>query len=218
MEKEYRTIYKGGMGEIEEKKSRFITHIQYTETEEEALAFIDSMRKQYWNATHNCFAYIIGKKSEIMRCSDDGEPSQTAGKPMLDVLVGQKICNVTAVVTRYFGGTLLGTGGLVRAYSAAVKAGLEQSIIVDKKLADELLITVDYTNIGKIQYILAQEGLNPVDTSYTDKVEMILPVPIEQTASIKAKITEGTNGRAIMEELGQLYYGVVRKEIVLFED
>ncbi|MGN0299041.1 MAG: YigZ family protein [Lachnospiraceae bacterium] len=218
MIKEYRTIYQDGMGEIVEKKSRFITHIHYTETEEEAIQFIEAMKKKYWDATHNCSAYIIGKKSEIMRCSDDGEPSQTAGKPMLDVLSGQKICNVTAVVTRYFGGTLLGTGGLVRAYSGAVKAGLEGSVIVDKKLADELLITADYTNIGKIQYILAQEGLNPMDTSYTDKVEILLPIPVDQTASVKAKITEGTNGRAVMEEMGQIYYGVVGKETILFED
>lgn len=217
MVKEYRTIYQNGEAEMVEKKSRFLAHIAHTESEEEALAFIESMKKRYWDATHNCSAYIIGKKGEIMRCSDDGEPSQTAGKPMLDVLMGQKLCDVTAVVTRYFGGTLLGTGGLVRAYSGSVKLGLEASVIVDKKLADELLITADYTNIGKVQYLLAQGGWSPLDTSYTDKVEIILPVPVDQTNALKAKITESTNARVAMEEIGQVYYGVVGKETILFE-
>lgn len=217
MVKDYKTIYKGGNGEIVEKKSRFIATIAHIESEEEAIAFIDQIRKKYWDARHNCSAYIIGERQEIMRCSDDGEPAQTAGKPMLDVLSGRGICNVVAVVTRYFGGTLLGTGGLVRAYSKAVQEGLANSVIVEKHLADEMVITTDYNGIGKIQYLLAQEELTPTDTQYTDIVTVTVPIPVDQTAQLKAKITQGTNGRAKMEVERQLYYGIIGKEVVLFQ-
>ncbi len=124
---EYKILYEGGVGEIVEKKSRFIATTRPVETEEEAFGFIEEMKKKYWDATHNCSAFVLGERGEICRCSDDGEPSQTAGRPMLDVLLGEEIRNICVVVTRYFGGTLLGTGGLVRAYSGAVKAGLENS-------------------------------------------------------------------------------------------
>ena len=112
----YKILYKEGEAEISEKKSRFIAHIAPAQTEEEAQAFIE-IKKQYWDARHNCWAYSIGEKQPALRCSDDGEPSGTAGKPMLEVLTGQELHNVVAVVTRYFGGTLLGTGGLIRAYT-----------------------------------------------------------------------------------------------------
>lgn len=108
MLEQYNTIYEGGEGEITEKKSRFIATVRLVKSEEEALSFIEEMRKKYWNATHNCYAYIIGERRETVRCSDDGEPSGTAGKPMLDVLLGEELCNTAIVVTRYFGGTLLG--------------------------------------------------------------------------------------------------------------
>ena len=153
-----------------------------------------------------------------MRCSDDGEPAQTAGRPMLDMLLGQKLCDVLAVVTRYFGGTLLGTGGLVRAYSQAVKEGLSQSVIVEKKLADLLNITVDYTGIGKIQYLLGQEGLVPTDSEYGECVKVTVPVPVEDTKRIQAAIIEGTNGRGKMEILKQMYYGNVSGKTILFEE
>ena len=111
MLEKYKIAYEGGQGEIVEKKSRFIATIRPVKTEEEALSFIAEMKKKYWDASHNCSAYVIGERNEIQRCSDDGEPGQTAGRPMLDVLLGEEIHDVCAVVTRYFGGTLLGTGG-----------------------------------------------------------------------------------------------------------
>ncbi len=217
MVKDYKTIYEGGVGEIVEKKSRFIGTIAHVESEEEAIAFIERIKKQYWDARHNCSAYIIGERQEIMRCSDDGEPAQTAGKPMLDVLSGQGLCNVVAVVTRYFGGTLLGTGGLVRAYSKAVQEGLAHSVIIEKHLADELVITTDYNGIGKIQYLLAQEGVVSTDTEYTDVVVVTVPIPVDRTTQLKTKIIEGTNGRAKIQVKRQLYYGMVGKETVLFD-
>ena len=161
---EYRIAYKGGEGEIVEKKSRFIATVLPVDQEEEALEFIEKMKKKYWNATHNCYAYVIGERHEIQRYSDDGEPGGTAGRPMLDVLLGEDIHNVAVVVTRYFGGTLLGTGGLVRAYSSATKAGLASSVIITKIPGFKLRISTDYTGLGKIQYILGERKIPVLDT------------------------------------------------------
>lgn len=177
MSDHYKILWEGGQGELVEKKSRFIATTEPVETEEEALAFIERTRKKYWDARHNCFAYCIGDKNQLQRCSDDGEPSQTAGRPMLDVLLGAEVHNICVVVTRYFGGTLLGTGGLVRAYSGAVQEGLSNSTIVEKCLGRQLDITTDYTGIGKIQYILAQNQIITLDTQYTDKVQVSAMVP-----------------------------------------
>ena len=186
---EYRTVYQGGEGEIVEKKSRFIATVAPVESEEEALQFIEAMRKKYWDARHNCFAYVIGERSELQRFSDDGEPGGTAGKPMLDVLLGEELHNVVVVVTRYFGGTLLGTGGLVRAYSSATKEGLASSAIITKIQGLKLHITTDYTGLGKIQYILGQRGLQILDSVYTDKVDLEALVPGSLLYIIKSEIT-----------------------------
>ena len=132
--KEIKIVYEGGEGELIEKKSRFIATVRPVEGEEEALDFIAAMKKKYWNATHNCSAFVVGENQELQRCSDDGEPQGTAGRPMLDVLLGEEVHNAAVVVTRYFGGTLLGTGGLVRAYSKSVQEGLRASKIIEKKI------------------------------------------------------------------------------------
>ena len=159
-----RTVYQGGVGEIVEKKSRFIATVRLVESEEEALTVLEAARKKYWDATHNCFAYVIGERRETVRCSDDGEPSGTAGRPMLDVLLGEEITNVIVIVTRYFGGTLLGTGGLVRAYSRAVQEGLAHSRLIEKMYGVRMEIQSDYTGIGKIQYLLASSQIPVLDT------------------------------------------------------
>ena len=168
--------------------------------EEEALAFLEEMRKKYWDARHNCYAYSIGKNREFTRCSDDGEPSGTAGRPMLDVILGEDIYNVAVVVTRYFGGVLLGTGGLVRAYSKAVQEGLAGSLVIEKKKGISLKVTTDYTGIGKIQYIAGERQIPILDSEYTDKVVLKLLVPDAETEAVQKAITEGTNGRAGMEK------------------
>ena len=216
MKKNYKILYKEGEGTIVEKKSRFIATVRPVESEEEALAFIAEMRKKYWDATHNCTAFVIGENHELMRCNDDGEPSQTAGRPMLDVLLGEDVHNCCAVVTRYFGGTLLGTGGLVRAYSGAVKEGLKNSVIVEKRLAEKLTVQTDYTGLGKIQYILGEENITVLDSEYTDQVVLTLLVPVDAVKPLMAKLTEGTNGRCVIERAEKLYYGLLGKEIVFF--
>ncbi len=218
MVEEYKIVYKGGVGEIEEKKSRFIATVEPIEKEEDAIAFIEKMKKKYWDARHNCSAYVIGEKNQIQRCSDDGEPSQTAGRPMLDVLLGEGVHNVVVVVTRYFGGTLLGTGGLVRAYSGATKEGLNHSVIVTKKLGSKYEIDTDYNGIGKIQYIIGQMGLTTLDTIYTDAVKVIVIVPEKDCIAFEKKVAEATFGRANMEMQGKVYYGEADGEVIVFEE
>ena len=217
MSDHYKILWEGGQGELVEKKSRFIATTEPVETEEEALAFIERTRKKYWDARHNCFAYCIGDKNQLQRCSDDGEPSQTAGRPMLDVILGEDIYNVAVVVTRYFGGVLLGTGGLVRAYSGAVQAGLGESTVIEKHHGISLALTADYTAIGKLQYIAAENQLPVLDTEYTDKVIMHLLVPNDQIGRIQKVITEATSGRIKMEKEKELYFADVEGKIKVFD-
>ncbi|RKD29339.1 YigZ family protein [Lacrimispora algidixylanolytica] len=216
MRQAYRVLYEGAVGEITEKKSRFIATFRPVKSEVEAMAFIDELRKKYWDASHNCYAWVIGKNGEEKRSSDDGEPSQTAGKPMLEVLEREKIVNICVVVTRYFGGTLLGTGGLVRAYSSAVKEGLESCTILTVEPAKKISITTDYNGIGKIHYILLQQEMKILESEYTDKVGLIVLVPDEKIVSLEAEITEVTSGKAAILELEDVYYSMLEKEAILF--
>lgn len=214
----YKTVYEGREAEIIEKKSRFIATVKPVRTEEEAIAFIDSLKKKYWNATHNCSAYVIGERFQVQRCSDDGEPSGTAGKPMLDVLLGEEIHDTAVVVTRYFGGTLLGTGGLVRAYQGATKAGLDASVVITKMHGQKLVVRTDYTGLGKIQYILGQRGLSILNSEYSDQVMLEVLLPEEEIQPVMAEITEGTNGQARMELSDECYFANVNGEMMIFED
>ena len=174
---QYRMLSKGAQAELVEKKSRFIATIR---PEEEAVAFIEEMKKKYYDARHNCSAFVIGSKGELTRSSDDGEPSGTAGRPMLEVLTGSGIRNIAAVVTRYFGGVLLGTGGLVRAYSGAVKMALEQCETITRRYGVQMLIKTDYNGVGKIQYLLGSKDVVIQDSVYAADVQMTVLVPIEE--------------------------------------
>lgn len=218
MDKQYKTVFEGGTGEITEKKSRFIATVLPCEDEETALNFIEATKKKYWDARHNCSAYTIGLNHELERCSDDGEPQKTAGRPMLDVLLNEDIHNVCVVVTRYFGGILLGTGGLVRAYQAAVKEGLKNSTIITKQFGKKIRIVTDYNGIGKLQYIVASGGLTMLSVDYTDVVTArVMVLPSEQESFVK-KVTEATSGRAEIEEEGELWFADNDGEVLLFEE
>ncbi len=199
-------IYEGGCGEIVEKKSRFIATVIPVQTEEEAAKEIERLKKQYWDARHNCYAYSVGTSQEILRFSDDGEPSGTAGKPILEVITGAALHNVLVVVTRYFGGVLLGTGGLVRAYQAAAKAGIEASVKVVQRLGKELKLTTNYTDIGKLQYLFAKESIDVSDISYEAQVKVTLYIPISCLERTKKMLIESTNGQAVIEEGKKCYY------------
>lgn len=212
-----KTVYSGGEGEIIEKKSRFIATVRPVTSEEEAAAFIAEMKKKYWDARHNCSAFVIGERQEISRCSDDGEPAQTAGRPMLDVLLREDIHNAAVVVTRYFGGVLLGTGGLVRAYQKATQEGLAASVIIDKKEGIRLSVGTDYNGLGKLQYLIAQKGLLLIDTVYTDAVELLLMVPVEEQQAVEREIVEATCGNARISWGEQVQYAMVGKKLEIFE-
>ncbi len=214
--KPYKTLYEGGVGEIVEKKSRFIATVEKIDTEEEALAFIARMKKQYWDARHNCYAFVAGKNHELQRCSDDGEPNGTAGRPMLEVLLREDIHNIAVVVTRYFGGTLLGTGGLVRAYQKSVQEGLGNSIIIERMQGRFLDIHTDYNGIGKIQYMTAQRAISILDTEYTDKVVVKLIVPVEKLQELQEAVTEGTNGTAEYALGEEAEFALIEGKIKIF--
>ena len=218
MLEEYKTIYEGGQGEIIEKKSRFIAEVRLVKSEEEALKFIEEKKKQYWDATHNCYAYVIGERRELMRCSDDGEPQGTAGKPMLDVLLGEELYNTAVVVTRYFGGTLLGTGGLVRAYSKAVQEGIAKSRVITKYHGILTEIGIDYTWLGKLQYLFAKNDIPIIDSQYAEDVKMQILIPAKEEERIKKAVTEATNARAAVTDIKELYFAVSDGEYLLFED
>ena len=197
MKQTYDVVYEGGSDEIVEKKSRFIAHVFPVHSEQEAVEHIEQIRKQYWDARHNCHAFVIGPNDEISRCSDDGEPSGTAGRPILEVLQGRGIHNALVIVTRYFGGTLLGTGGLVRAYSQATQAGLAASRIMTR-----------------------QSGRNiPVlDTRYAEAVEMDVLVPEGECTSLQKEITEATAGKAQLEVSDPLFFAILDGKPMIFEE
>ncbi len=212
----YRVVYQGGEGEIVEKKSRFIATVRPVESEAEATAFIAEMKKKYWDARHNCSAFVIGENQELTRCSDDGEPAQTAGRPMLDVLLKEGITNVAVVVTRYFGGVLLGTGGLVRAYQKAVQEGLAASLVIEKRKGFLLYIDTDYNGIGKLQYLFAQKEISIMESEYGVAVRMTVLVPEERKEEIEKAVIEHTNGTAGLDWGEEVVYAALKGEVKIF--
>ena len=201
----YITLVEGGVGEIVEKKSRFIGQIAPVQTEEEAYEFIEKIKKKHYDARHNCFAFSIGEGMPTLRFSDDGEPQGTAGKPILEVINGLGIHNICIVVTRYFGGTLLGTGGLVRAYTDASKEALKACTT---KLMQRLIpceIKTNYNDMGKIQYILNTENVNIRDTVFTDEVMFQIEIPADIAPKVIKEITDATGARALIEQFDEIF-------------
>lgn len=210
-----KTVYKSGAGEVIEKKSRFIATVVSVNSEMEALEFITKMKKKYWDAAHNCSAFVIGDNYEIQRFSDDGEPGGTAGKPMLDVLVGNQIHNAAVVVTRYFGGTLLGTGGLVRAYQKAVNAGLKQCELLTKQQGLLINIHLDYKDIGKIQHVIETMHLHLMNTQYLNEVNFEVIILNKDKELVINKIADVTNGKAAITIFDKVSFGIVNDKCIL---
>lgn len=202
---QYKTIQQDGSYEIEVKGSRFIAHFKRTQTEEEALEFIQAIKKEHWKATHNCSAFLIGEHDEHQRAMDDGEPSGTAGVPMLEVLKKQELKNTTVVVTRYFGGTKLGAGGLVRAYTGAVAEGLRHIGIVQASLETILQITIDYSAVGKLEHYLDTHQVTIVDKVFLEKVSYHCSLPIEQIEPFQQEVIDLLQNNVTFSELGQQY-------------
>jgi uncharacterized YigZ family protein len=200
MLKEYVTILEPGTDEIVEKKSRFIGYVRHVESEEEALDFVNEIKKKHYDARHNCYAYSIGTEQPLLRFSDDGEPGGTAGKPILEVITGMELVDVCIVVTRYFGGTLLGTGGLVRAYTDASKACIAATTVVTKRLVTPVSITTNYTDFGKIQYLLGNEGIEIKDSVYGEDVVLQVEIFVDDLQRVLKAITEATAARAVFAQ------------------
>ena len=201
----YKTVMRDGEDEIVEKKSRFIAHVKPVTTEEEALQFIEELKKKYWDARHNCYAFIIGKNAQVVRFSDDGEPSGTAGKPILEVLQNQELRDGVVVVTRYFGGVLLGTGGLVRAYTQSTQVGLNAAQICTMTPMVIITTVIDYTLIGKIKYVLAQNDALVQDEKYGADVTITFGIPSDKKTRLIKELIETTNGKIEYEEMGVEY-------------
>lgn len=192
----YRTIQENGIHEIEIKKSRFICHLKRVETEEEAQAFIDEIKKEHWKATHNCSAYTLGMNDEIQRAQDDGEPSGTAGVPMLEIFLKKDLKNVAAVVTRYFGGIKLGAGGLIRAYGGSVNEAVKEIGIVERQLQQLIDVTVDYSSSGKVEHALREAGYTVQDTTYAEHITYHCVIPLEVEEKFVEDITNWTSDQA----------------------
>lgn len=197
----YRTVAGRGQAEIIIRKSRFIANVAPAATEEAAWAFINEIRAAHPEATHNCFAFRAGT---AQRMSDDGEPSGTAGRPIFEVIDKQALSDVAIVVTRYFGGILLGAGGLVRAYSQAAVAGVEAAGVTSGIAAVDLRLRVDYALLGKIQYLLQQRSALVLDTQFEQEVALTFRVPADQQPEVEAELAQASAGRVAVEKLGEV--------------
>ena len=205
MDNIYRTIHRYGEDEMVINKSRFIGYAMPIGSENEALDFIEKIKSKHRDATHNVYAYVFGEDNNIQRFSDDGEPSGTAGIPALEVIKKEELRNVVVVVTRYFGGIKLGTGGLIRAYTKGAKIGLEAGIIIDKVLHTKLKIRIDYTIYGTIENYLMTKGYLVDDVIYDDAVNIYVFIKSAEVHYFKKIITDITSGRGIIENISEEY-------------
>ncbi len=203
----YKTVKNEARELLVEKKSKFIASVMPCKTEEEALEYLGEIKKEFSDATHNVYAYVIDE-NQIFRYSDDGEPSQTAGMPVLDVIRKEGLVDVIVVVTRYFGGTLLGTGGLVHAYSNSASMGLRAANIITRMLSNIIAIKVDYNLVGKIQHKIATDHLILEDTLYEENVTFVVCILPEKTQKFIDDITELTNGNMEWEIIDTRYVEV----------
>lgn len=201
----YKTILKEAEGEIVEKKSRFICNLYHIETEEEASKIVESLKKQHYQARHVCHAYVLGADGKAIKYSDDGEPSGTAGRPMLDILTGRELTYTLACVTRYFGGVLLGTGGLVRAYSDALLEALENATIETMELKKQLQFQIDYQTIGKLKYSLPSYNANIISEDYGENINLLVGVSAESENNLRKYLTEVTGGKIVIEALDDIW-------------
>jgi len=192
---EYRTVLTDSTGEITEKKSRFIATLRHTESEDEALAFVNEMKKKYWDARHNCSAFIIGTDKPVERANDDGEPSRTAGMPMLEAIRNAGLHNVCMVVTRYFGGILLGTGGLTRAYRDSAMAAIANADTVTMRMLRKAAVSIDYDAYGKLRYEADKKGYKVINTDFGQLVDLEFALSETEVTALDRFLSEITNGK-----------------------
>lgn len=213
MKNKYKTIHEFGYDEIIINKSKFIGYAKPIDSEQDAIEFINEIRAKHRDATHNVYAYVFGENNNIQRYSDDGEPSGTAGIPVLEVIKKEDLRNVVVVVTRYFGGIKLGAGGLVRAYTKGAKIGLEAGIIIEKILFKKIMARIDYTLYGKVENDLLRGGYIIDKVTYDTAVNLIILCEVDKIEDLKNILIDITNGRAQIEELDEEYYSVKNGKI-----
>jgi len=201
---EYKTIKEQSKDEFVEKKSRFIGYIKPVTTQEEAVEFINEIKSKHWDATHNVYAYVL-REGQTRRYSDDGEPQGTAGIPVLDVLLKENLTDCVVVATRYFGGTLLGTGGLVRAYSHTAKIAVEAGKIITMKMCKILQVTCDYNFYGRLNSLIPETGGVIDDTEFADNVTVTFKMPIDDVQSFDAKLVDMSLGKFKSVEIGEIF-------------
>ena len=206
MNEPYTVLLEGGEAETELKKSRFIAHVSPVSTEEEAQAFVNSIKKQYYDARHNCYAYVLGKDADKVKYSDDGEPAQTGGLPIFNVLKETGVRNAAIVVTRYFGGTLLGAGPLARMYAEAAKLGLEASKTGVLKYGIEAKVTTDYSDGEKLRRYFEKQNVELVNISYDSEVSFDIRTGFERFDEIHRDVVSITASKALIEKTGEAYY------------
>lgn len=208
MNNKYLTIQQSTVAEYEINKSRFIAYLERIATENEAIEFIEKTKKKHWDARHNCSAYIIGEKANFQKADDDGEPSGTAGKPMLEVLKKNGLTDVVVVVTRYFGGIKLGAGGLIRAYGTSVTNAISATQIVEKVLFSRLAVTIDYTLLGTLENNLHLSKYIIESKEFTDKVTLNILVPKTTVSSVKEAIINWTSSHCSITQLNEFFYEI----------
>ena len=199
---EYRTILNEASDEFIERKSRFIGYIKPVTTQEDAVSFINEIKSKHWDATHNVYAYVL-REGQVRRYSDDGEPQGTAGIPVLDVLLKENVTDCVVVATRYFGGTLLGAGGLVRAYSHTAKIAVDAGQVITMKLCKVLKVTCDYNFYGRLNSFIPEMGGVIDDTEFADNVTVTFKLPVDDVASFDAKLVDMSFGKFHTEEIGE---------------
>ncbi|MEZ7170368.1 YigZ family protein [Sporosarcina sp. OR05] len=205
MRADYKTVKLYGESELVIQKSRFLTYVKRVETEEEALDFIQDIKKMHHTATHNCSAYLIGDHDQIQKANDDGEPSGTAGFPMLEVLKKQGLKDTAVVVTRYFGGIKLGGGGLIRAYGRATTEGIAATGVVERKLHELMKVSIDYTLLGKLENEVRQSTYPLEQILYEEDVHLLLYVPVSETDTFSEWITELTSAKAEISKISTAF-------------
>lgn len=215
MLEKYKTVLYEVEQQIVIKKSKFISNLKQVQSEEEALEYIFGIKKKYYDANHHCFAYIIGADSEIERYSDDREPSGTAGKPMLEVLKGFGMKNVVAVVTRYFGGILLGTGGLIRAYTESTKVAIDSAVLYENSLCEKFNVEIDYSYLPKIEHLLHKYNQIIYDTVFSNKVNIIIFIEKSMSKQIEKEIIEINHGQCVIKSEGLYYVAFINDKFII---
>lgn len=199
----YLTLARNAEASIEVKRSRFLATLVRVEDEAQARAVVDRLRREHWEAGHHCTAFVLGADGAVQRSSDDGEPAGTAGAPMLEVLRGAEVSDTLAVVTRWFGGVLLGAGGLVRAYGDAVRAGLDQAGTLRRSRVREVELILDHADAARLETELRARGVSVLDVAYAAQVRLLLAVPVDRHDHLTAAVAELTGGAGSPESVGE---------------